>query len=88
MSDSDICHNQTLPVVSDTGVVTWAGINYPYLTNTAMKHAADACHELGMQYSVYNTMRELSDRCTECLLCPIRVKMDMPKSLIQSGFIF
>jgi hypothetical protein len=36
-----------------------------YLTNVAMKYAADACHKLGMQYSVYNTMRELSDRCTE-----------------------
>jgi hypothetical protein len=35
------------------------------LTNDAMKYAADACHKLGMQYSVYNTMRELSDRCTE-----------------------
>ena len=40
-------------------------INYPYLTNPAMKHAADTCHALGMKFSVYNTMRELSDRCTE-----------------------
>ena len=40
-------------------------INYPYLTNIAMKYAADACHKLGMKYSVYNTMRELSDRCSE-----------------------
>ena len=40
-------------------------INYPYLTNAAMKHSADACHALGMKFSVYNTMRELSDRCTE-----------------------
>lgn len=40
-------------------------INYPYLTNTAMKFAADACHQNGMKFSVYNTMRELSDRCTE-----------------------
>lgn len=30
-----------------------------------MKYAADACHKAGMKYSVYNTMRELSDRCTE-----------------------
>ncbi len=40
-------------------------INYPYLTNDAMKACADACHTLNMSYSVYNTMRELSDRCTE-----------------------
>lgn len=40
-------------------------INYPYLTNTAMKYAADACHALGIKFSVYNTMRELSDRCLE-----------------------
>ena len=39
--------------------------NYPYLTNPAMKYAADSCHANGMKYSVYNTMRELSDRCTE-----------------------
>jgi hypothetical protein len=40
-------------------------INYPYLTNTAMKYAADTCHSVGMRYSVYNTMRELSNRCME-----------------------
>jgi hypothetical protein len=40
-------------------------INYPYLTNTAMKYAADTVHKLGMKFSVYNTMRELSDRCME-----------------------
>ena len=40
-------------------------INYPYLTNTAMKFAADACHDNAMKFSVYNTMRELSDRCFE-----------------------
>ena len=40
-------------------------INYPYLTNAAMKQASDTCHKLGMKYSVYNTMRELSDRCRE-----------------------
>lgn len=48
-------------------VVRAQWINYPYLTNVAMKYAANACHKLGMQYSVYNTMRELSDRCTEYL---------------------
>jgi hypothetical protein len=40
-------------------------INYPYLTNTANKWAAEQCHSLGMKYSVYNTMRELSNRCHE-----------------------
>ena len=40
-------------------------INYPYLTNPANKWAADQCHSLGMKYSVYNTMRELSNRCRE-----------------------
>ena len=40
-------------------------INFPYLTNAAMKSASDQVHKLGMKFSVYNTMRELSDRCTE-----------------------
>jgi hypothetical protein len=40
-------------------------INYPYLTNPAFKAAADSCHSLGLKFSVYNTMRELSDRCVE-----------------------
>jgi hypothetical protein len=30
-----------------------------------MKYASDTVHSLGMKFSVYNTMRELSDRCTE-----------------------
>lgn len=40
-------------------------INYPYLTNPAMGAAAAACHALGMRFSIYNTMRELSNRCAE-----------------------
>ena len=40
-------------------------INYPYLTNAAMKYASDTVQQLGMKFSVYNTMRELSDRCME-----------------------
>ena len=40
-------------------------INYPYLTNEAMGAAAAACHALGMRFSIYNTMRELSNRCAE-----------------------
>lgn len=36
-----------------------------YLTNVAMKSAAESCHALGMRFAVYNTMRELSDRCME-----------------------
>ena len=40
-------------------------INYPYATNRLMKLAADACHENGMKFKVYNTMRELSNRCRE-----------------------
>lgn len=30
-----------------------------------MRYAADTVHSLGMKYAVYNTMRELSDRCME-----------------------
>ena len=40
-------------------------INYPYLTNEAMRGAAEGCHANGMAFSIYNTMRELSDRCRE-----------------------
>ena len=40
-------------------------INYPYETNTLMKAAADACHAVGLKFKVYNTMRELSNRCRE-----------------------
>jgi hypothetical protein len=32
----------------------------------AMKFAADSCHRLGMKFSIYDTMRELSNRCAEC----------------------
>jgi len=41
------------------------GINYPYETNVLMKEAADACHSLGLRFKIYNTMRELSNRCRE-----------------------
>ena len=40
-------------------------INYPFRTNALLKSAADACHALGMRFSVYNTVRELSNRCHE-----------------------
>ena len=40
-------------------------INYPYETNVLMKSAADSCHKLGMKFKIYNTMRELSNRCRE-----------------------
>ena len=40
-------------------------INYPYLTNGAMGAAAGAAQALGMRFSIYNTMRELSNRCAE-----------------------
>ena len=30
-----------------------------------MKSAADECHALGMKFKIYNTMRELSNRCQE-----------------------
>jgi hypothetical protein len=40
-------------------------INYPYETNVLMKAAADACHALGLKFKIYNTMRELSNRCRE-----------------------
>ena len=40
-------------------------INYPFLTNDAMRGASEACKANGMAFSIYNTMRELSDRCRE-----------------------
>jgi len=40
-------------------------INYPYLTTPLLKKAAASCHEHSMKFSVYNTMRELSNRCLE-----------------------
>jgi hypothetical protein len=40
-------------------------INYPYATNQLMKDAADSCHAFGMKFKIYNTMRELSNRCRE-----------------------
>ena len=40
-------------------------INYPFLTNDLMRAAAAEVQALGMRYSVYNTMRELSNRCAE-----------------------
>jgi len=40
-------------------------INYPYNTNMLMRRAADACHAVGMRFKIYNTMRELSNRCRE-----------------------
>jgi hypothetical protein len=40
-------------------------INYPYLTNDLMNSTAAECQALGMKYSIYNTMRELSNRCAE-----------------------
>lgn len=40
-------------------------INYPYETTSLMKEAADACHALGLKFKIYNTMRELSNRCRE-----------------------
>ena len=36
-----------------------------YLTNEAMHNSAEACHTRNMSFSVYNTMRELSNRCVE-----------------------
>jgi hypothetical protein len=40
-------------------------INYPYLTNDQMNATSTEVHELGMRFSIYNTMRELSNRCVE-----------------------
>jgi hypothetical protein len=40
-------------------------INYPYLTNELMNATAAEVHGLGMRFSIYNTMRELSNRCAE-----------------------
>ena len=40
-------------------------INYPYLTQTIMQENAAAAHKNGLKFSVYNTMRELSNRAKE-----------------------
>ena len=40
-------------------------INYPYETVELMKEAGEACHKLGVKFKIYNTMRELSNRCRE-----------------------
>jgi len=40
-------------------------INYPYMTNDVMRETASAIQSLGMRFGVYNTMRELSNRCAE-----------------------
>ena len=40
-------------------------INYPYLTNALMNATSAEVHALGMRFSIYNTMRELSNRCAE-----------------------
>ena len=45
------------------GINPW--INYPYKTNTLMQDAAEACHKSGIKFKIYNTMRELSNRCDE-----------------------
>ena len=44
-------------------------INYPYLTNDLMNATSAEVHSLGMRFSIYNTMRELSNRCAEVCLC-------------------
>jgi hypothetical protein len=40
-------------------------INYPFLTNDVMGETSSALHNLGVRFSIYNTMRELSNRCAE-----------------------
>ena len=45
------------------GINPW--INYPYKTVSLMADASKACHALGMRFKIYNTMRELSNRCDE-----------------------
>ena len=54
-----------------------AQINYPYATNQLMAAAADACHTNGMKFKIYNTMRELSNRCRE-IWCESRVHICRP----------
>ena len=45
------------------GINPW--INYPYLTNSLMRDAAQQCHAAGLKFKIYNTMRELSNRNRE-----------------------
>lgn len=40
-------------------------IHRRYETISLMKSAAEQCHALGMKFKLYNTMRELSNRCRE-----------------------
>lgn len=40
-------------------------INYPFLRPQQMKAYADAAHQKGMKLKIYDTVRELTNRCTE-----------------------
>ena len=40
-------------------------INYPFLRPTEMKKYIDEAHARGMKVKIYNTIRELSNRCVE-----------------------
>jgi hypothetical protein len=40
-------------------------INYPFLRPAEMKKYIDAAHARGMKVKIYNTIRELSNRCVE-----------------------
>lgn len=53
----------TLNVHHATGINPY--INYPFLRPAAMKHYADLCHERGMKFKVYYTVRELTTRAPE-----------------------
>jgi len=53
----------TLNVHHATGINPY--INYPFLRPAAMKHYADLCHERGMKFKIYYTVRELTTRAPE-----------------------
>ena len=67
-------------------------INYPYETNVLMKAAASACHALGLKFKIYNTMRELSNRCREVFamrsLNETYVVGTSPSHVIGSALVF
>ena len=40
-------------------------INYPYITERALRDVIDRAHQQGLKLKLYNTMRELSNRARE-----------------------
>ena len=52
-------------LVEHQGNVINPWINYPFMTNQLMRQASSACHAVGLNFKVYNMMRELSYKARE-----------------------